>query len=363
MFRSAIGNLENMRFRSAALILLLSAVQFAQADDFDKKIEAWLVARKVPGCAIAYSEGGKLKFAKGYGFANLEHKVRMRPEHVHELASVSKQFTATCILKLMEAGKLSLDDPISKYFEGAHADWSKVKIRHLLQHTGGLADYLEIFANPGVPVTNTSLINSIKDKPLRFEPGSKWEYSNSGYMVLGIIVSKASGKPSGEYLVDNVFKPTGMKTAVLNDTRSIVPHRADGYSIQNGKIVKEGFTSTSLSQTGDGQVMASALDLIAWDIALSSNKILKKETQAMMNQPSAASAKTQNRAQTGYGFGVTIFRKDGKLVQSHNGGWMGTMTHLTRYIDERKCLVVLCNSDSAPMNELLQLVRAKFALK
>ena len=352
-----------MRFCPAALILLLSASLSAHADDFDKKIEAWLVAKKVPGCAIAYSEGGKLKFAKGYGYANLEHKVRMRPEHVHELASVSKQFTAACILKLMEAGKLSLDHSISKYFPGAHADWAKAKIRHLLQHTGGLPDYLEVFSNPGVAITETSLINSIKDKPLRFEPGSKWEYSNSGYMVLGILVAKASGMPFGDYLVKNVFKPANMKTAVVNDTRSIIPNRADGYSIENGKTVKEGFTSTSLSQTGDGQVMASALDLIAWDVALSSNGILKKETQVLMNQPSTASAKTQNGAHTGYGFGVGISKKDGKLVQSHGGGWMGTVTHLSRYVNERRCLVVLCNSDSAPVNELLQMVRAKFSLK
>ena len=352
-----------MRLRLAALILLLSVTAVSQADDFDKKIEAWLQAKKVPGCAIAYSEGGKLKFSKGYGYANLEHKVRMRPEHIHELASISKQFTAACILQLMEKGKLSLDDPISKYFEGTNANWSKVKVRHLLQHTGGLADYLEVFSNPGVAVTDASLINSIKDKPLRFEPGSKWEYSNSGYMVLGIIVSKASGMSSGEYLAKNVFQPSGMQTAVFNDTRSIVPNRADGYSIQNGKIVKEGFTSTSLSQTGDGQVMASALDLIAWDVALSSNKVLQRETQVLMNQPSAASAKTQNGAQTGYGFGVSLSRKEGKLVQSHNGGWMGTSTHFARYIDEKKCLVILCNSDSAPFAELIQLVRAKFSLR
>ena len=352
-----------MSFRTAVSILLVSCTVVAHADDFDKKIEAWLQAKKVPGCAIAFSEGGKVKFAKGYGYANLEHKVRMRPQHVHELASVSKQFTAACILQLMEKGKLSLDDPISQYFEGAHADWKKVTVRHLLQHTGGLADYLEVFSNPGVAVTNASLINSIKDKPLRFEPGSKWEYSNSGYMVLGIIVSKASGMPFGEYLAKNVFQPAGMKSAVFNDTRSIVPNRADGYTIQNGAIRKEGFTSTSLSQTGDGQVMASALDLIAWDVALSLNKILKSETQVLMNQPSTASAKTQNGSQTGYGFGVSLARQNGKLLQSHNGGWMGTSTHLDRYIDDKKCLVILCNTDSAPLNELIQLVRAKFGLK
>lgn len=352
-----------MSFRSAELILLLSVAAISQADEFDKTIEAWLVAKKVPGCAIAYSEGGKLKFAKGYGYANLEHKVQMRPDHVHELASVSKQFTAACILQLIEKGKLSLEDPLSKYFEGAHADWSRVKIRHLLQHTGGLADYLEVFSNPGVAVTEASLINSIKDKPLRFEPDTKWEYSNSGYMMLGIIVSKASGMPFGDYLARNIFKPAGMKTAAFNDTRSIVPNRADGYSTRNGKILKEGFTSTSLSQTGDGQVMASALDLIAWDVALSSNKILKKETQTLMNQPSTASVKTLNGAQTGYGFAVNVSRKDGKLVQSHNGGWMGTTTHLARYIDDNKCIVILCNSDSAPFAELTQMVRAKFSLK
>lgn len=352
-----------MRLRSAFPILLLSLCTFAVADEFDKKVEAWLAAKKIPGCAIAYSENGKVKFAKGYGYANLEHKIRMTPAHIHELASVSKQFTAVCILQLMEKRKLSLDDPISKYFEGENADWQKVKVRNLLQHTGGLPDYLDVFRDTSVEVTDRQLVDSIKDKPLLFEPGTKFEYSNSGYMLLGLIVAKASGQRFGDYLVNNVFRPAGMKTAAINDTRTVTANRADGYTIRNGKISREGFTSTSLSQTGDGQVMASALDLLAWDGALSSNKLLKKESQLLMNQPSSASAKSQNGTTTGYGFGVGVRRLDGKLAQEHGGDWMGTSTHLVRFVDDKKCLVVLCNSDAVPMSELLALCRAKFGLR
>jgi CubicO group peptidase (beta-lactamase class C family) len=347
------------------LSVLALSLTFAspQTDaQFDRKIEEIMAKSKLPGCAIAYAVNGQVRFAKGYGFANVEHKVRMKAESVHELASVSKQFTAVCILQLAEKGKLKLEDPLSKFFEGAHADWQKVTVRNLLQHTGGLPDYLNALGDPSKSVSEKELVDSIKDKPLVFEPGSKWAYSNSGYMILGLIVAKTSGVSFAQFLRANVFLPAGMRTAVYNDTLAVVPNRADGYTVRNGQIGREDFTSSSLSGTGDGEIMASALDMVAWDVALRNGKVLSPAMQKLMNEVSEPSRKTAPKDVKGYGFGVMLADAGGKLVQTHNGGWMGTLTSFTRYVDDKKCLVVLCNSDRAPLGEIVKACKDRFRL-
>lgn len=348
-----------MRIGALPLVILLAAATIGGADEFDNKVNALLAKNKTVGCAIAYSEGGRLKFSKGYGFANLEHKVKMRPDHVHELASVSKQFTAVSILQLVEAGKLKLDEPIDRFFEGAPDAWKKITIRHLLNHTSGLPDYIGA-TNMATEVPEARMVGAILDKPLLFEPGTKWQYSNSGYMLLGLLVAKVSSQTFGEYMQKNLFDPAGLKTAVWNDTRSIIPNRADGYSLRSGSVVKEGFTSSSLSKTGDGQIMASALDLIAWAKALDEGKLLKPATVAQMNEICEPSKADRNGAPAGYGFGVMLRKPEGKLIQHHGGGWMGTNTHLARYISEGKTIVILCNSEGAPIPALLALCEQRF---
>ncbi len=326
-------------------------------DAFDTKVEALLKSRQTVGCAIVYAEKGKVVFAKGYGFANLEHQVKMRPDHLHELASVSKQFTSAAILQLAEVGKLQLDDPIRKFFPEAGDAWGKVRIRHLLNHTGGLPDYLAS-VDPGDDVTRKQLIDSVKDKPLRFEPGSKFEYSNSGYMVLGQIVEKVSTLDMGAYLKSKIFEPAGMKTAVLNDTSTVFPNRADGYAVRAGKVMREGYTSPSLSKTGDGQIMCSALDLAAWDAALRGTKVLSAASLSRLSTKPGLNPEAEKAKYYGYGVGVVV---DGaKTVHQHGGGWMGTNTLFVRYLDDGKCVVILCNSEGAPTQDLLAEVEDRF---
>lgn len=348
-----------MQMGMLACVLALNLVAFG-TDDFDQRIDALLSEAKAAGCAIAFAERGKPVFAKGYGFANLEHQVKMRPDHVHELASVSKQFTAVSILQLADAGKLKLDDSIERFFDGAPEVWKKVTIRHLLSHTAGLPDYLTALGNPALEVSDERLVRSISDKPLEFEPGTRWAYSNSGYMLLGLIVAKASGLSFGDYMRKNLFEPAGMKTAVWNDSRALVPNRADGYSLRGGQIVREPFTSSSLSKTGDGQMMASALDLLAWAKALDEGKLLKPATAILMNTIAEPSKRTENGTTSGYGFGVMLWKEGEKLVQGHGGGWMGTRTQLIRYVGEGKTLVILCNSDSGPVGKILALCEDRF---
>lgn len=345
---------------TAAIALLCQHVS-----DFDAKVEAILKEAGTVGCAIAYAEEGVVKFAKGYGFANLEHRVPMKPESVHELASVSKQFTAVAVLQLVEKGSLSLDDKLSKFFEGAHSDWSKVTIRHLLHHTSGVADYLDALKDFGLDYTDQQMVDSIREGKLAFEPGTKFEYSNSGYMLLGLIVAKVSKMRFGEYTEKNVLEMAGMKTAVYNDSLRLLANRADGYSLSDGRVSREPFTSTSLSGTGDGHVMASALDLVAWDEALRKNMVLGEAMQRAMSEPSPASRRPAEELppfarDLGYGFGVSVGRIDGHLVQQHSGGWYGTTTLFVRYVDEKRCIVILCNTDDSPNHELLSVCELEF---
>ena len=346
----------------AALLLTLLAA--TNADEFDRQIEKLLKDSNTVGCAIAFADNGKLTFAKGYGFADLEHKVVMKPDSVHELASVSKQFTAVSILQLAEQGRLNLDDKLSSFFKDAHSDWSKVTVRHMLHHTSGLPDYLSGLRGFAVDYTWQQLLDAVKDKPLKFEPGSKFEYSNTGYMLLGQIVAERTGKSFGE-ATQSLFKQAGMKSAVYNNSRTVVPNRAEGYSVARGTILREAFTSSTLSGTGDGHVLASAVDLVAWDAALRSGKLLNAAGIALMNTPSDASKAEMSRfklavSDAGYACGVMVGLDGKKLVQTHTGGWMGTNTMFNRYVDDKKCLVILCNSEGAPLEAIAKLCEKRF---
>ncbi len=343
---------------------LLTVALASPADDFDRQIEKLLKDSHIVGCSIAFADDGRVKFAKGYGHADLEQGTPMKPESVHELASVSKQFTAVSILQLVEQGKLSLDDHLSDFFERAHADWKKVTVRHLLQHTSGLPSYLSALNKFELDYTVQEMVNTIKDKPLQFEPGTKFEYSNSGYLLLGQIVAQRTGSTFGD-VTRALFKQAGMKTAVYNDSRAVVPNRAEGYSFAKNQFLREPFTRSSLSGTGDGHVMASALDLVAYDVAMRSGKLLTPASQALMNTPSEVSREEMKQApatirNAGYGFGVMVGKDSNKLIQNHTGGWMGTNTLFTRYVDEKKCLVVLCNGEDAPLEQIAKLCEKRF---
>jgi CubicO group peptidase (beta-lactamase class C family) len=303
-----------------------------------------------PGIAVIIQHRGKVIYKSAKGFANLETRSPMTLDSVHELASVSKQFTATATMLLVQQGALKLSNPLSMFVDDAPKAWSQVTVQNLLEHSSGLPDYLGYDADLSKEISTQELLKQITAKNLSFEPGSKWEYSNSGYMALGHIIAKASKKEFGDFVTTNVFKPAGMKTAVIANPSAIIPNRASGYHKVDNKWINETYVSPSYSNLGDGMVCASANDLLAWHRALMARKILDEKTWVQLWQPSAPSSKTKQN----YGFGFGIPRTGDKPRLAHSGGWIGTTTFLLSDLETDSCIIILTNTDSVRHEEIMK---------
>jgi CubicO group peptidase (beta-lactamase class C family) len=214
------------------------------------KIDAFVLGDmkkgNVPGVALGIVKKGKVMAAKGYGFANVEHHVRVTPETIFQSSSVGKQFTAVAVMLQVEDGKLALDDSITKYFTDAPPSWRPITVRHLLTHTSGLPEYWDGLLNGGAEPFDSRrdyseefLRQAFYGLPLEFEPGSRWHYSNTGYALLGFLIHRVSGRFYGDVLKERVFGPLGMRTARIISEEDIVPYRAAGYRIVKGELKKQ----------------------------------------------------------------------------------------------------------------------------
>ena len=326
---------------------MIAALLLIQTPSLEAQVDALVREDKVPGIVVVVRKNGKNIVRTAKGFSNLETKTKMSLDSVHELASVSKQFTAVATMKLVENGKLSLTDPLSKFVKEPPELWKKVTVQNLLEHTSGLPDYLTDDLDLGKNFTVPELIASIKDKPLLFEPGSRWAYSNSGYMALGHVIETASGKPLASFVGEEIIKPAGMKSAIVANPHSILPNRATGYSRHGKAWQNEAYVSPGLSATADGMMWASANDLLAWHSALVKGQILSKASWQKMWTPSAQSS---NR----YGFGIGVERAGEKPRLAHSGGWIGTGTFLMSDLETDSAIIVLVNCDSAPFPDLIK---------
>src|SRR5262245_9633886 len=237
--------------RSVKFFLLFSAMaQIAMADQVSDFLNDYLKKNQIPGCAVMVRHNGKIVLCRGYGFATLEHDVRVTPQTVFQSGSIGKQFTAMGIMMLIDEKKLALDDPISKYLDVPES-WSGIRIRHLLTHTSGLGDYPESFSlqrdyNEG------ELLKMITAQSLAFSPGDKWSYSNLGYVTLGILIHKVSGEFWGDFLRQRVFAPVGMKHTRPISEADIIPNRAAGYVFKAGGLKNQQWVSPTVNNTADG---------------------------------------------------------------------------------------------------------------
>lgn len=331
---------------------MIAALLLTQTPSLEAQIDTLLREDKIPGVVVVVRKKGKniVRIAKGY--SNLETKTKMNLDSVHELASVSKQFTATAAMKLVDGGKLNLNDPLSKFVDDAPANWQKVTVQNLLEHTNGLPDYLSSDLSLSTETPVPMLLKGIKDKPLLFEPGSKWAYSNSGYMVLGHVIEKASGRSFSSFVEDEVINAAGMKSACIANPREILVNRAYGYSKSGTGWKNEPFVAASLSACGDGMMMASANDLLAWHSALVKGQILSK---ASWQKAWTGSAQSSGR----YGFGFGIERSGDKPRLMHSGAWIGTGTFLMSDIQDDSAIIVLVNCDQPPIKDIIEAAYAK----
>lgn len=334
-----------------ALVLLLVPRTHAQAPKgfdpatIDKVVEAEMARQKVPGVAVAVVRQGTPVVAKGYGLANVEHNVPVTRETIFQSGSVGKQFTSAATMLLVEEGKVAVSDPVTKFFPDAPEHWKKILVRHLLTHTSGLPDYTAGMVDYRKDYTEEELLKFAYGLKLEFEPGSRWNYSNTGYIVLGFLLRKASGQFYGDILKDRVFAKIGMKTARVISEEDIVPHRAAGYRLVRNELKNQNWVSPRLNTTADGSLYLSLDDMLAWDAALRAQRLLKPESWNQVFAPV-----TLNSGKTyPYGFGWQVDTFAGRRAQRHGGSWQGFQTHIARFPDEDLTIIVLANlAQSSP---------------
>ena len=326
--------------RRTALLLALVLPVTAAADAVDDYVRSVMDETKIPGVSIVVLRNGKVMKSEGYGFANLEHEVPATPETIYQSGSVGKQFTAAGILLLAEDGKLELDDRLAMHFPGGPASWHRITVRHLLTHTSGLKDYGTEEIDFRKDYTEDEYLEIIKRIPIEFEPGTQWSYSNTGYLLLGILTSRLAGKHWSEFLAERLFEPLGMTTTRVISERDIVMHRAAGYELdENDEVRNQEWVAPSANRCADGALYFSVEDLAAWDAALNAREFLEPESfRAWWTPVSLANGTTFP-----YGFGWGIAEQRGHPVIEHGGSWQGFRAAIARYAEQGLTVAVLAN--------------------
>jgi CubicO group peptidase (beta-lactamase class C family) len=279
--------------------------------------------------------------------------VPVKPETIFQSGSVGKQFTAFAIMLLVDEGKVGLDEKIGKYLGEVPDAWANVTVRHLLSHTGGMTDYPQGF-DFRRDYTEDEVLQKVKEVPFAFKPGEKWQYSNLGYVTLGILIGKVTGKFYGDFLQERVFKPLGMTTARIINEADIIPNRAAGYRLVRGELKNQNWVSPSINTTADGSLYLSALDMVKWDDALSNGKLLSKSSYGQMWTP----VRVADGKEQFYGFGWGLSRLNGKRVIAHSGAWQGFRSIIARYPENRLTVIVFANSSNANPDSLTSRIAA-----
>lgn len=316
-----------------------------------------------PGVALLIHQPGRIDFKKGYGLAHLRDKTAITPKTMFELASASKPFTATAVLILHDRGKLSIDDDVRKYVPELpeYRKGKPILIRDLLQHVSGLPDYLRFEEFPARNKeywTNEDYVGQFAKQltkfPMRFPTGQKYEYGNTNYMLLGLIIARVSKKSFGTFLHDELFVPAGMKNSFVYEGPDAVPQKhpagcvpAVGYWKETKKTPwREGwgappFRKEKLLTVGDGGIWSNLEDLARWDAALREGKLLKPATMRQALEPS----RTRDGKTNGYGFGWSVYLAESGKINGygHDGSWGGFRTSYYRYLGADRTTVMLSN--------------------
>ena len=340
--------------RSSLVCLLAASLLSAQdvPHQIDKVFESY--GAQGPGCTVGIARDGKPLYSKGYGMADLEHDVPLSPSSPFYMASVSKQFTAIAVLLLVEDGKIALTDPVRKFIPELPEYAGAITIRHLLTHTSGVRDYLTLGflagLSPDFVHTDSSFLHMIsRQSALNFPPGSEFLYSNSGYVLLSLVVKNVTGKSLNEFAQERIFGPLGMKsTRFQHDHSSLVPGKAFGYERRGGLW----HTANSMLDTvGDGGLYSTVEDMLRWAANFDNPLIGAAALNTM--QPSA---KLTNGDETGYGMGLAPGDYRGLPIVSHSGGLAGYRTQFLRFPAQRLSIVCLCNNGTANPGQLARRV-------
>lgn len=345
-------------YNNSLPIPVLSAEQVASIDRY---VEAEMRREHIPGLAVGVYSRGQILLVKGYGLANLELNVAVKPETLFQSGSVGKQFVSAAMMMLVEEGKIGLDDSIVKYFPNAPKNWEGIRVKNLLSHTSGLAEYeSDERVGPKGPFylrldfTEDQLVEKVESLPIEFKPGDKWDYRNTNYLLLGVIIHKVTGTFYAEYLQQQIFKPLGMSSTRLISEADIIPNRSSGYELHGDKLQNQSWVSPTFNSTADGTLYFNVIDLAKWDEALYGTKLLK---QSSLERIWTVFPLNNGKPNPGdYGFGWRIRSINGHKIIAHGGEWQGFTCNISRYVDDGITVVVLTNLDSAEPSQIASVV-------
>ena len=332
-----------------------------QMTAIDHYVDAEMRREHVVGIAVGIYSRGQILLAKGYGLANIELNVPVKAETIFQSGSVGKQFTSAAIMMLVEEGKIGLDDSIVKYFPNAPQTWQTIRVKNLLSHTSGLSEYeSNDRVGPEGPFylrldfTEDELVNKIEALPIEFKPGDKWDYRNTNYVLLGVIIHKVTGSFYADYLQQRIFKPLGMSSTRLISEADIVPNRSSGYEVKGDTIQNQSWVSPTFNSTADGALYFNVVDLARWDAALYGTKILKQSSLDRSWTVFSLNDGKPNSAN--YGFAWEINSVNGHKQINHGGAWQGFRCHILRYPDDSISVAVLANSDPASPEQFAHVI-------
>lgn len=302
------------------------------------------------GLSVAVAVGDRLILSKGYGMVDLEHGVEATDASLFRIASVTKQYTAAAIMRLVEQDRLGLDDDLTKYVDyPTHG--RTVTIRQLLNHTSGITDYTVLPAPDGRTINDDlppeKVLEAVRDLPFDFEPGTGRAYSNTGYHLLGMVIEKVSGVPYADHLQDEFFTRLGLARTRYDVNSDVIPGRARGYRLLDGRTANAAFINMSVPFAA-GSLMASAGDLVAWQLALVNGEVVSRESYEQMT----TRATLADGSRTEDGFGLKLHDFEGHARVMHEGGIHGFNSILEYYPEEKLSIAVLSNSESVPSSLL-----------
>jgi CubicO group peptidase (beta-lactamase class C family) len=364
---------------AALFVIVAAAPALAQTaaelpPDMVKKIEEAvkqeMTRQNIPGLSIAVATDNRIRYANGFGMADLENSVPAKATTAYRTASIAKPITAAGVMQLAERGKLDLDAPIQKYCPAFPEKPWPVTARQLLAHLGGVRHYAKPGEASGTEhyFTVTDSLKLFKDDPLLHEPGTKFHYTTYGYSVLGCAIEGASGMSYEDYMRENVFKPAGMERTRLDNHYEIIPDRARGYmkfdirtftqfpesvraKVNPGQIFNAGLHDTSMKVPGGGLV-STAVDLVKFAIAMQTGALVKKGTLEQM----WVAQKTRDGKETGYGLGWGVGSAQGMKLVSHSGGQAGVRTYLSYLPEKGIAIAVMTNVEGADPAEVVKQV-------
>ncbi len=321
----------------------------------DTLAQQTMARQHLAGFSLAIARDGKIVYARGYGYRDVAKRLAATPQTIYNIGSITKQFTSACVLLLQQDKKLRIDDTLDSYVPSL--PWGRqVTLRQLLDHTSGIPDYLDIVDNRQLSISN--IVSALRKTHLKFQPGSRFDYSNSNYVLSGMVVRAVSGMPYDDFLRQRILLPLRLRATTIGTSPLSLADGAVGYTVVKGKLQAVDPKSDSVAELdfSDGGVNSNILDLVKWDQALDTGRVLDDQTLRLMFTPSPR----LGHWPLGYALGLGVDRVNGHRELVHDGQWTGYAGENATFPEDRFDIVILSNTDTFAEDDLKKRIFSLF---